>query len=649
MFKNGLDRKQLAWGSIIMAAIILLSVNVLTEINLRRSNYDLTEKQLYTLSEGTREVLTSIDEPIKVRLYFSATLGERVPLIKRYFDRVRTLLEQYSDLSGGKLMVEIFDPEPFSDAEDRAVASGLQGVPLGDEGINAYFGVYASNSTDTEIRIPFISLERERFLEYDLTKMIYSLAHPEKNVVGLITALPIAGGRTQQGQQLPPWQVITQIKEVFEVRPLHPNLDEVPEEVNLLMVVQPVGLTDTALFAIDQFVLKGGKALVFVDPMSDAASRQVPGIKGGRKTTGIERLLTAWGVELAEDRLAGDIDHARKVQFGTASQPVVVDYVAWLALDKTSLDQGDVVSGGIEKMHIASAGVLDPIGDTGTTFTPLLSTGPRGMRIDSTQFTHLPDPTKLLQNYVAGGKPLTIAARVSGPAKSAFPDGMPKPPAPEVPATTPAPGETPTESDAETSPAETPAETPDTALKNGTINVIVIADTDLLHDSFWVRVQEFLGQRIAVPEANNADFVLNALDNLTGSEALIGLRGRGVESRPFHLVEQIRRDAEQQYRTREQALNAKLKTLQGQLKSIENKSAGGKVILTADEKKAIENFRGEMVLVRQELRAVKRALRRDIDRLDTGLKLANIAAVPLLIGFGGLGFLAVRRKRRRAA
>ena len=199
--------------------------------------------------------------------------------------------------------------------------------------------------------------------------------------------------------------MITQIREVFEVRPLHPNLDEVPEEVNLLMVVQPVGLTDTALFAIDQFVLKGGKALVFVDPMSDAASRQVPGIKGGRKTTGIERLLTAWGVELAEDRLAGDIDHARKVQFGTASQPVVVDYVAWLALDKTSLDQDDVVSGGIEKMHIASAGVLDPIGEAGTTFTPLLSTGPRGMRIDSTQFTHLPDPTKLLKNYVPAANP----------------------------------------------------------------------------------------------------------------------------------------------------------------------------------------------------------------------------------------------------
>ena len=653
-FLTNLSRKHLAWGCLVMAALILLSVNILSETALRRSTFDLTDERLYTLTDGTREVLKNIDEPIKVRLYFSSALGERAPTFKRYFERVRTILEQYADISGGMVQLDVFDPEPFSDAEDRAVAAGLQGVPLGNDGVNVYFGIYATNSTDNETLVPFVALERERFLEYDLTKMIYSLAHPEKNVVGLMSALPIAGGQTQQGQQLPEWQVLTQIKEVFEVQPLVPNVEEIPENVNLLMIVQPVGLTDKALYAIDQFVMKGGKALVFVDPQSDAAARRLPGIKGGKQDTGIERLLTSWGVELAENRVLGDIDHARKVQFGSSAQPVVVDYVAWLALGEDSLDADDVVSGGIEKMHIASGGILDPIEGAETAFTPLLVSGERAMRIDTTKFTGIPNPNKLLEDYKPGGEKLTLAARVTGKASTAYPDGPPKEKKPEAeakPDAKPEEGgeEQPAEAKADDAKTDEPAkqELPASHTASGAINIIVIADSDLLHDNFWVRTQDFLGQQIIIPEANNADFVLNSLDNLTGGEALIGLRGRGVESRPFHLVDQIRRDAEQQYRQREQALNAKLEDLQKQLKNIERKS-DGKVILTAEEKKAIENFRQEMVVVRQELRSVKRALRRDIDRLDTELKLANIAAVPILIGLGGIGVAAYRRRRRKA-
>ncbi|MGI9412190.1 MAG: GldG family protein, partial [Hyphomicrobiales bacterium] len=413
-FLSRLTRTQLAWGCLIMAALILLSVNILSETALRRSTFDLTDESLYTLTDGTREVLKGIDEPIKVRLYFSSALGERAPTFKRYFERVRTILERYADISGGKVQLEVFDPEPFSDAEDRAVAAGIQGIPLGNDGVNVYFGIYATNSTDNEVLMPIVALERERFLEYDLTKMIYSLAHPEKNVVGLMSALPVAGGQTPQGQVLPEWQVLKQIKEVFEVKPLVPNLEEVPEDVNLLMIVQPIGLTDKALYAIDQFVMKGGKALVFVDPKSDVAARQLAGMKGGRQDKGFERLLTAWGVELAENRILGDLENARKVQFGTSAQPVVVPYVAWLALGKTNLDADDVVSGGIERMHIASSGILDPVEGAETAFTPLLVSGPKAMRIDTAQFTVQPNPVKLLEDYKPGDKALTLAARVTG-------------------------------------------------------------------------------------------------------------------------------------------------------------------------------------------------------------------------------------------
>jgi ABC-type uncharacterized transport system involved in gliding motility auxiliary subunit len=640
-FATKLTRRALVWGCLIMALVTLLSVNVLSGSLFQSAKIDLTQEKLYTLSKGTHDVLGAIDEPILVRLYFSSEMGEAVPLFQRYFERVRSLLETYADLSGGKLVLEVYDPEPFSDAEDRAVAAGLTGVPLNDEGVNGYFGYSATNSTDNRMVEAFMSLERERFLEYDLTKMIYSLANPVKQVVGVLTPFPMVGGYDLQQGQRPDWQVIAALRELFDVRSINPQSNTIPDDISMLIIAQPVGLSDQLLYAIDQFALKGGKVLAFADPNAEIGRGQVPGIAGGVRDTGFERLLNAWGVVLAEGAVVGDIDHGRRVQFGSASNPTVVDYVAWMALDTQSMDGDDAVSAGIERLNFATAGALEQIEGATTRFAPLVSSGPRAMKIGVDQFAMSPNPVALLEQYVPGEEALVVAARVLGEARSAFPDGPP----PEA-----------ADADAE---AEGGAAQPDDGadeaegeasghVADGTVNLVVVADVDFLYDSLWVQVQNFMGSQVAVPVANNGDLVLNVMDNLSGGAALIGLRGRGVQSRPFHLVEEIRRASEERFREREQTLNAKLEELQGNLSNLQRTADGGTVILTGDQEEAIETFRQEMIAVRGQLRDVKLALRRDIDRLDLWLKFGNIAAVPIFIAFLGLFVLAYRRSRQRA-
>ncbi len=278
---SGLSHRTLAWGGLALAAVILLSVNLASAVSLRSWRADLTQDRLFTISDGTRTILRGIGEPIKVRLYFSSKLGEAAPTYAHYFDRVRTLLEQYRDISGGKLELTILDPEPFSDAEDRAVAEGLRGVRLNAEGELGYFGLTATNATDNRETISFFAPNRESFLEYDVTKLVNALANPKKRVVGLITGLPLDGGKSPMREQpTPPWLIMDQIREFFDVETLDEGVKEIPARIGVLMVAQPTALTPAAAYAIDQFALKGGKVLVFIDPMAEAAQLEMAQ-KGG--------------------------------------------------------------------------------------------------------------------------------------------------------------------------------------------------------------------------------------------------------------------------------------------------------------------------------------------------------------------------------
>lgn len=612
---KSLEGSRLAVAGLFVAAVLLLAVNMLANRTLTSPQLDLTENRLFTVSEETRKTLRDIDEPVTLRLYFSRDLGEAAPRYATYYGRVQELLKRYEDISEGGAVLKLMDPEPFSDAEDRAVADGLQGVPITTAGDLGYFGLAGENSTDGTALIPFFALEREPFLEYDLTKLIHGLANPHQPVLGLITALPMIGDGSRMPGGRGDWVIVDQLREFFEIEILETDIESIPDDIKLLMVVHPGDLGSKTLFAIDQFVLRGGRALVFADPNAETGT--TPGMPPPPTNPDLNRLLKSWGLSLVPDTVAADLDNARRVSTGPASGPAIVDYLAWLSLPAESLDTGDPVMANIERLHLATAGILENEEGASTEVRALIATGPRSMRLDVDRVRPIPDVLGILRGFEPEGRQQMLAARVTGMAKTAFPDGPPASDGDEV-----LTGDAGTEPPAHLRAASKP------------INVIVVADTDLLFDRFWVNTTDFLGQQVNVPTASNGDFVLNALENLSGSDALIGLRGRGRSDRPFTLVEDIRRDAERRYRAEERRLQDELKDLQVELNGIRHReSEAGEVLLTAEDKAALDRFRGQILSVRRKLRDVQLALRTDIDRLQTWVKFINIAAVPLLLGF----------------
>lgn len=640
------QRKLFSALGLVILAVLFVAVMILANNFLKSARIDLTEQKLFTLSQGSREVAQEIEEPVTLRFYFSERLGREIPAIGLYAQRVRDLLEEYADRSDGKIRLEVYDPEPFSEAEDRAVAAGLQGVPVDQGGELVYFGLSGTNSTDDREVIPFFDQSREGLLEYDVTRLIYSLANPEKPVVGLITSLPLAGTpyARQAGAPDDSWIVYTQLKQSFEVEPISPTGDAIPEAVKLLILVHPKNLSDRMLYAIDQFVLKGGQLLVFIDPHSEAdAAMPRPGMPpmGGDYSSDLDRLLNAWGVEMPADKIAGDLAAARRVQVPTEGAPgeettrvAAVDYPLWVAMTPDHFAQDDPVVSQLSQVNLASPGFLRKKEGAAVELEPLIVTSDiGGGTVDASLLQGRVDPVKVLNSFKPSGERLVLAARLHGTVKTAFPDGPPKPEDAEKTPAAPA-----DEPKAESAPLTESAEP---------INAIVVADADLLADGLWVRVQDFFGQRIAMPVAQNGAFFINAVENLTGSNALIGLRSRGVYQRPFTEVQAIQRDAERRFRAKEQELMAALKSTEQKLSAIQGQEGAEEVVLTPEQKEAIETFRQEAVRIRRELRDVQHALRQDVENLSNWIEAINIALIPVLVAIVAIVLAMVRRSYRR--
>jgi ABC-type uncharacterized transport system involved in gliding motility auxiliary subunit len=642
-----LSRRTAAIIALVSAVVLFVSVNVIARHVLHSTRLDLTQQHLYTLSEGSKKTLAHIDEPITLRFYYTPQLGDEVPSYGVYAQRVREMLEEYAALSKGKIRLEILDPEPFSATEDRAVAFGLQGVPLDQGGDQVYFGLAATNSTDDQQVIPFFQPDRERFLEYDLTKLIHSLAFPKKTVVGVVTRLPLEGDfmAAMQGRPLEPYAIIDQMRQLYDVHTLNTDFDAVPSDVDVLMIVHPQNLPEKTLYAIDQYVLKGGKALVFVDPYSETQAAHPDRMSGGNPGMGgssnLEKLFAAWGLELEKGKVAGDLRDARRVNIGSSSQVDAVEYVAWLALKEDNLNHDDPITGDLSQINVATAGILKPLPGAKTTFEPLISTSTDSEEIPVDKVEGMPDVAALLDGFKSDDRKLTLAARITGPATTAFPDGPPKPAKDDKDK-----GKT----KADDKPA---AKDPAPQLKTAAqpINLVVVADTDILDDRFWVQVQDFFGQRVAIPSAGNGDFVTNAIDVLSGGTDLMSLRTRGTSARPFEVVQEIQRRADTRSEAREKELQQQLKDTQTKIKELQGKEGpAGNVALAAEQTQALDNFRTQMLQIRAQLRQVQLDLRQDIDRLKADLEFFDIAFIPLLVGLAAmtLGLVRMRRRRRRA-
>ena len=637
---------------VVLAVVLLFAVNILASRLLGPARIDLTEHRLFTLSEGTRGILSNLDEPVTLRFYLSQRELERVPGIGGYADRVRALLDEYRRLAGAKLALHVIDPEPFSEEEDRAVGYGLRGVPLGlDEGI-FYFGLAGTNSVDDEEAIPFFAAEREQFLEYDVTKLVHNLSNPKQKVVGLLSSLPIEGqGPPMQAAMGPmgaqPWMVVDQIRQLFELRSLHPKLEEIPEDIDVLMLVHPQTLPREALYAIDQYVLRGGRVVAFVDPYSET---QQDAMAGGfmqpvaSRRSEIDELLAAWGVTLGEDVVA-DLELALKVRMEQAGRVLTFDYPVWMNITPHTFDQEDIVTGNLANLGFGTPGYLEPTQGATTTFTPLVTTTPRAAQFTTEQVAAVTtDPRDLLDEYAPQDRPYTVIARISGKVGTAFPDGRP------VLELSGDEDTSETADEAGDAGSETEPKAEHLSESTEEAQIILVADADMLADRFWVVVQEFLGSRIAIPSAANGTLVVNALDNLTGSGDLISVRNRGTFTRPFTRVVALKQQAERAFRAKEQELIAQLEETERRLVELEESNQGNDtLILTDAQRDELVGFRQERVRVRKELREVRRQLRADIEALESRLKFANIGLVPILIGLTGVLAGLVQLRRRRGA
>lgn len=635
----GWDQRKLGVAGLALAIVLFLALNVFSQGAFRNLQADLTAEGLYSVSDGTDQVLAGLEEPITLRVFVSRGLIEASPGLGAYAERVLELVERYVARSGGKIRLEVIDPEPFSPEEDRAVGFGLQGAPLDDAGRLGFFGIAGTNTTDDLDVIAFLQPGRESFLEYDLTRLVHNLANPKKKVVGLVSGIPIDADPALENR---PWRVVEQMKQFFEVRSL--GLDpEIEDDVDVLMIVHPFGLSDETLYAIDQHVMAGGKTMIFVDPFAEEGSRsnaamRLPPDRG----SDLARLFEAWGVEYDRDRVLGDLGSAQRVSTGVDSygRPVITDYVAWLTLRPELFADGDVVTDRLRVVNVASAGFLARAAESEAAFEPLISSTPAAAPVEAQKVRFQPDPAGILKTFEPQDEALVLAARLGGKLKSAFPDGPPEPAGAED-------GEGGADAEKEGG-AEGGGALAHLAETAEGANMILVADSDILADRFWLQIQDFFGQRVVTPTADNANFVINALDNLSGSSALIGLRSRGLSDRPFEYVRDIQKRAELRYRDRERALVAQLEDVQSRLTDMQTtEKADGGAILSEEQKEAIEQFRREIRKIRRELRDVRRDLNADIDRLDAWLKVLNIGAMPALVAAFAVVFLTVRNRRMR--
>jgi len=616
-------RKNLSIGPGTLAIIGLLFVGILLLSNslLRGAQVDLTADRLFTISEGTENIVRSLKEPVNLYFFYSEKTAASVPQVQPYGTRVRELLEKLVSRSGGKLTLKVIDPQPFSEEEDRATELGIQSAPVGVGGEKLYMGLAATNSTDGKESIPFLDPSLDEQLEYDVAKLIYKLSSAKKPVIGWLSSLPMQGDFDMQtGRPRQPWVVYGQLEQLYTVKNLEPTLTSIDADIDELVLVHPKDLSPAALYAIDQFAMRGGHILAFVDPLAQAdPSGNDPNNPMAQfqadKSSHLEPLLASWGIDFKSNEVVGDLERGLSVSMRENDPPS--QHIAVLGFDASSLGK-DPITTHLDSINVATAGALAPLKDSKLKFEPLIHTSAQAGLIPAQRLAMLGDPATLRDGFKPSGEKV-IAARVSGTATSAFAAGPPA-------GVAAAPN----------------------ALKASAkpLNVVVIADTDLLSDFMWVQTRNFFGQMVSQPFANNGELVWNAIDNLAGSADLISIRGRATYSRPFDRVEALRRNADAQFHSKEQQLEDELAKTEESLSKLQTAKPGGsEALLSADQAQEIERFQQEKVRIRKELRAVKAGLERDIKGLGLWVKFINVLLLPLVLT--GIALLVAGWTRRR--
>lgn len=628
-------KKLFGVGGLAAALVALVSINTISNATLRGVRADLTENKLYTITDGTRNILRNLEDPITVRFYFSEKIATRIPTYKAYGIRVRELLQEYAANSNGKLRLEIIDPEPFSDAEDRAVQAGMQGQPI-SRTESLFIGLEAVDSTDQQKTIPFLNLEREEFIQYDITQLIYNVANPQRKTIVVLSPLPVNGedvdpmarmmGRAQGSD---PWAIIQVLRQLYNVNVITPAAESLPSdsEMDMLLVIHPKDLSRNLQYQIDQYALRGGRVAVFVDPHAEVdqppANPQNPlqsmmAPRGSDMPSVFER----WGIEMIRNSVVADRTRAIEVPTGSQTNPRIVPFVVYMTMTRDDLNQQEIATAQLDQIRLGMPGALRKLDNATTEIIPLIQSTADSQLIEVDKVRMFPDPEELRKNFTPTPDRYMLGVRISGKTTTAFPEG-------------PADGDKlPNHVDESKAP----------------LNVFVFSDVDMLSDRFWVQTQRIFGQTLMIPTAQNGNLLSNTMDFLGGSSDLASIRSLGRANRPFERIQEMQKRAEERHAAKLAELQKELEETEAELRKLQQaREDGGSLVLSEEQRARIQQFEERRVATRKELRNTELELRREIENLGSRLQLINIGLMPLLVGIlaVGLGIYRSNRRRRR--
>ncbi len=623
-----LTRRAVLYAGLVLLVLVFVPLIVASSRWLHASRIDLTTDQLYTLTPGTLHIVDTLQRPLRLTLYFSDHATRDLPQLRSYEQRVREMLQEMVARSHGRIRLQVIDPVPYSDDEASAEGGGLTAANGGSNGERVFFGLAGSamsggnlDGDNAEDRVPektlaiaFFDPAREAFLEYDIAKLLYELNQVSKPSIGVISSLPVDGNPVLSEQ---PWTVMQQLGQLFDVKTLNPaTLKQVDEHMKVLLLIQPKRLPPDAQYAIDQYVLRGGHLVVFVDPDAELDNTPYTADSPTFPDHGsdLPRLFAAWGVSYDPNKIV--LDRARALQIELAGSSL--NHPAMLDLGEQELNRNDVVTASLQRLNVSTTGYFDLAPDAHTRLIPLLQSSAEAEVVPTQRVLDASnDPATLLQNYKADGAHYVLAARLRGTFGSAFPERA-------------------------ALPGHLVHSAPNT-------EVILVADTDLLSDRLWVEPQTILGETMMRVFANNGDFAINLVDNLSGSSALLSIRGRSTSQRPFTRVQALRNVADQKFLQKEQELEQELADTRRRLDELQPAKGSHASTATAEQRREIEQFRKRQLAINKELRDVQHQLNAEIDALGLRLKFINIVLVPALVVLIGLlyGWRRNRYSRQR--
>jgi ABC-type uncharacterized transport system involved in gliding motility auxiliary subunit len=619
-----MGQRVLAMVGVLCLLVAAVAVNVMSEKLLAGGGWDLTEDRVHTLSAGSRAIVSDLEAPIRVAFFYSSEQAAGRPVLVEHARRVRELLRSFARASGGMIIIEEVDPMPFSQEEERALAAGIQAVPI--EGRNVYFGLAGSNHVDGRQVVRFFDPGIADQLEYDLARVFYTLATPERPRIGLIAGVDIDGGMVGSAVPGLPWALLNEMERYYDVQQIEAGARALPDEIALLVIIQPQGLSEALLYAIDQYVMAGGHAVVAVDPVADVdiprEAREDPRLLASiDNSSDLEPLLGAWGVAYDTDRVVIDKRTAQDARDPNTQE--VIPFLPRLSLTPEQMNQDDPITRRLSRLGVQSSGFFEQIEGASTEFVPLVGTSEESMVVRASRVRINPDPRTLLAGYRAEGGSRVIVARVRGEARSAYPAGPP---------------------DGAGSRADHRASSVEP------IRVVLIADVDMLADTLWIAPRRSREGRIVGADrfADNGELMLGAVNQLVGSDALLSIEPRSNADRPFELVQRMRREAEREFRAEEERLESRIEERTRRIEELTTMAMVDGRAVDAAQQAEVDRLRAEQAESRRRLREVRFELDKDVRELRTTVLLVNIAAVPALVTLIALGLAMFRAARRRS-